>query len=156
MSWIPELPEFDKRQIVQKDWPKLMKWVKKIHLQKIYLVSTIPEKDDIHGVITLLTRQINGWELRSFDKSRLSIETEMVIRIPEQAASALALKLLPESYKLKQHHDKPGRPKKYTQADAWSVHIMRQKGVSIREIAKTKGMAVSTVQRLLASKNTEG
>ena len=149
MDWKPELAEFDKSQIVQRKWPKLMRWVKKIHTT-IYLASSIPDKSDNNGVITLLIRQINGWELHSFDKGAIGVETEMKVRISEQMAAAIALKLLPESYKQqKQSYDKPGRPPKYTRDDVRAIHLMRQRGVPIRKIAEIKGMSASTVQRLL-------
>lgn len=147
-----ELKLFNPKDIVQKKWPHLMKWVKNMPTSsKIYLVSKLPDKKASTGTITLLARQLNGWGLYSFTRKGDFEEPMQKVRINDTFATALALTILPDTYHMVETHEKAGRPKKYDRTDAHMLVLLRQRGMTIREIAKLKKMSTATVQKLLNS-----
>lgn len=147
-KWIPELMQFDKSAIVQKKWPKLVEWLRTQH-GAVYTISTIPDKKAEYGTITLLTRAMDGWEIRSFERGPGGHETVAKIRISDKFTLGMAFTIMPETVGLVPRREKIGRPAKYNKYTAIDIHHMRQKGMTIRAIATHFRMSTATVQRLL-------
>lgn len=139
---------FDKKDIVQKKWPKLMEWLRTQH-GAVYVISTIPDKKVEYGTITLLTRAMDGWEIRSFERGPGGHETVAKIRISDKFTLGMAFTIMPETVGLVPRREKIGRPAKYNKYTAIDIHHMRQKGMTIRAIATHFRMSTATVQRLL-------
>lgn len=151
--WKPELMTFDKKDIVQKKWPKLMEWLRTQH-GAVYVISTIPDKKVEYGTITLLTRGTGAWEIWSFDRGPGGHETVAKNRISDRFTLGMAFTIMPETVGLVTKREKMGRPAKYDRYTASDIHRLRQKGVTIREIAERFKMSTATVQRLLKQVET--
>lgn len=145
------LQPFELKSIVQKRWPKLTKYVRACG--PCWLLSNVPDKKAATGTITLVHRKLNGWEIASFYKE-YELETVNKVTVSHEFAKDLGFLLLPDSMEITERHDGPGRPAKYDRFVARRIAKRRDRGESIRAIAKAEGMSPTTVQKLVATVRT--
>ena len=82
------------------------------------------------------------------------METVNKVTVSHEFAKDLGFLLLPDSMEITERHDGPGRPAKYDRFVARRIAKRRDRGESIRAIAKAEGMSPTTVQKLVATVRT--